>query len=34
MLALAGLAYKKLRDEGAFERLQAAPATRRRTSRR
>jgi hypothetical protein len=34
VLALAGLAYKKLRDEGAFERIQAAPAARRRTVRR
>lgn len=34
MLALAGLAYKKLRDEGAFERMQTAPAAKRRTTRR
>jgi hypothetical protein len=34
VLALAGLAYKKLRDEGAFERLQAPPAAKRRAARR
>jgi hypothetical protein len=34
MLALAGLAYKKLRDEGAFDRVEAAPAARRRATRR
>lgn len=33
VLALAGLAYKKLRDEGAFERAQPAPAARRRPAR-
>lgn len=32
LLALAGLAYKKLRDEGAFERV-AAPAVERRARR-
>lgn len=34
VLALAGMAYKKLRDEGAFERLQEAPAAKRRAARR
>jgi len=34
VLALAGMAYKKLRDEGAFERVQAVPATRKRAIKR
>lgn len=33
ILTLAGLAYRKLKQEGAFERVQAAPATRRRSPR-
>lgn len=33
VLALAGLAYRKLKQEGAFERVQAAPASRRRAPR-
>lgn len=32
-LTLAALIYKKLRDEGAFERLEGVPPSRRRTSR-
>ena len=32
-LTVAGLIYKKLRDEGAFERLESAPPSRRRASR-
>lgn len=33
MLALAGLAYRKLKQEGAFDRAQTAPAARRRAQR-
>lgn len=32
-LTVAGLIYKKLRDEGAFERLEGVPPARRRASR-
>ena len=33
MLTVAGLIYKKLRDEGAFERLEGVPPSRRRPSK-
>lgn len=32
-LTVAALVFKRLRDKGAFERLEPAPATRRRTPR-
>ena len=32
-LTVAALIFKRLRDEGAFERLQPAPVARRKTTR-